>query len=142
LEAEITPYIRKPNTSDSRKPWLFAKEDFRYDLEADRYWCPAGEALPFCFQTTEQGRTIKYYATAACACCAIRQQCTRSKKGRRITRWVDENLLDEMERRVRASPEKMKLRKHLTDPLGNLRRRAMFGDVGHQDLNVHLILTF
>lgn len=32
------------------------------------------------------------------------------------------------------------LTKHLTNLLGNLRRRAVLGGVGHQDLNIHLIL--
>ena len=52
-----------------------------------------------------------------------RHQCTSSKDGCRITRWADEDLLDEMERRVRASPEKMKLRKRLSEhPLGTIKR--------------------
>jgi transposase len=122
LEAGITPYIPKPETSASRKRGLFTKGDFRYDPEQDCYWCPAGEKLTYRFQTTEKGRDIKYYASSACAQCAIKAQCTRSKDGRRITRWVDEGLLDEMERRVRGEPEKMKLRKSLAEhPFGTIK---------------------
>jgi transposase len=122
LEAVITPYIPKPQTSASRKRGLFSKEDFRYDLQQDCYWCPAGEKLAFRFQTTEKGRDIKYYASSACASCAIKAQCTRSKDGRRITRWVDEDLLDEIERRVTGEPEKMKLRKRLVEhPFGTIK---------------------
>jgi transposase len=122
LEAGITPYIPKPQTSASRKRGLFAKGDFRYDLEQDCYFCPAGEKLTYRFQTTEKGRDIKYYASSACAQCTIKTQCTRSKTGRRITRWVDEDLLDEMERRVRGDPEKMKLRKRLAEhPFGTIK---------------------
>jgi transposase len=115
LEAGITPFIPKPHTSASRKRGLFAKDDFCYDPEQDCYECPAGEKLTFRFQTTEKNREIKYYATSACAQCSIKAQCTRSKGGRRITRWVDEDLLDEMEQRVLESPEKMKLRKSLAE---------------------------
>lgn len=122
LEADITPYIPKPNTSASRKLGLFGKGDFRYDPEQDCYWCPAGEKMTYRFQTTEKGRDIKYYASRACGSCAIKAQCTRNKGGRRITRWVDEDLLDEMERRVQASMEKMKLRKILAEhPFGTLK---------------------
>ena len=122
LEADITPYIPKPNTSASRKLGLFGKSDFRYDPEQDCYWCPAGEKMTYRFQTTEKGRDIKYYASRACGSCAIKAQCTRNKGGRRITRWVDEDLLDEMERRVQASMEKMKLRKILAEhPFGTLK---------------------
>lgn len=129
LEAGITPYIPKPHTSASRKRGLFSKGDFRYDPERDCYCCPAGEQLSFRFQTTEKGRDIKYYASSACAHCLIKNQCTRSKDGRRITRWVDEDLLDEMERRVRGEPEKMKLRKRLAEhPFGTIKHHWDQGD--------------
>ena len=137
LEAGITPLIPKPKTSASRKHGLFSnivpmslrEEDFRYDQEQDCYWCPAGEKLTYRFQTTEKERDIKYYATSACAQCAIKTQCTRGKDGRRITRWVDEDLLDEMERRVRSEPEKMKLRKRLAEhPFGTIKHHW---DQGH-----------
>jgi transposase len=122
MEAGITPYIPKPKTSANRKLALFVKSDFRYDPEQDCHWCPAGEKLTYRFQTTEKGRDIKYYASIACGSCAIKAQCTRNKGGRRITRWIDEGLLDEMERRVRASMEKMKLRKRLAEhPFGTLK---------------------
>jgi len=123
LDAGITPYLPKPRTSASRKRGLFSKEDFRYDLEQDCYWCPAAEKLAFRFQTTEQRRQIKYYTTPACRTCTLRPQCTHNKGGRRITRWLHEDLLDEMERRVRGSPEKMKLRKCLAEhPFGTIKR--------------------
>ena len=97
LEEGITPYIPKADTSANKKLGLFSKSDFNYDPEQDCYWCPAGQRLTFRFQTTEKDRDIKYYASSACSQCPIKAQCTRSKDGRRITRWVDEDLLDEME---------------------------------------------
>lgn len=145
LDEGITPYIPKPRTSANRKRGLFAKEDFQYDPEKDCYWCPAGESLTFRFQTTEKKRDIKYYATPACAHCTIRHQCTSSKDGRRITRWVDEDLLDEMERRVRASPEKMKLRKQLAEhPFGTIKRpwnQGYFLTKGLENVGTEMSLT-
>jgi len=123
LEEHITPYIPKANTSANRKRGLFTKQDFRYDPEQDSYHCPAGEALTFRFQTTELGRDIRYYATPACRDCALRAQCTRNKGGRRITRWVDEHLLEAMQARVEAQPEKVKLRKQLAEhPFGTIKQ--------------------
>jgi transposase len=122
LDAGITPLIPKPKTSASRKRGLFAKDDFRYNPEQDYYWCPAGEKLSFRFQTTEKNREIKYYATNACASCSIKAQCTRSKGGRRITRWVHEDVLDEMQSRVSANRDKMELRKQLAEhPFGTFK---------------------
>ena len=71
LEAGITPYIPKPNTSANTPLGLYGKEDFRYDPEIDCYGCPAGEQLTFRFQSTEQGRERRTYATSACAHCAL-----------------------------------------------------------------------
>ena len=123
LEDGITPYIPKASTSANRKRGLFTKPDFRYDPQQDSYRCPAGEALTFRFQTTELGRDIRYYATPACRGCALRAQCTRNKGGRRITRWVDEHLLEAMQARVEAQPEKVKLRKQLAEhPFGTIKQ--------------------
>ena len=122
LEEGIIPYIPKANTSANRKRGLFTKEDFRYDAQRDRYLCPAGETLNFRFQTVELGREIRYYATRACQRCALKAKCTRNKSGRRITRWVDEHLLEAMQARVRAQPEKVGLRKCLAEhPFGTIK---------------------
>lgn len=122
LEAGVTPHIPKPDTSANSKLGLYAKKDFRYDPEQDCYWCPAGEALTFRFQTTELGRDIRYYAASACKGCGLRLQCTRNKGGRRITRWVDEALLEEMERRVGADPAKVQQRKQIVEhPFGTIK---------------------
>jgi transposase len=39
-------------------------------------------------------RRIRYYWTTACRTCPLRLQCTREPERRRITRWVDEHLLE------------------------------------------------
>ena len=123
LEAGITPYVPRPITSANEKLGLFSKDDFIYDKATDTYQCPAGARLTFRFDTVEHGRHIRYYATPACGGCALKPQCTRSKGGRRMTRWVDEQLLEEMEQRVRSRPEVMKRRKELVEhPFGTMKR--------------------
>jgi transposase len=123
LEAGITPYVARPITSANQKLGLFSKDDFTYDGATDTYQCPAGERLTFRFATVERDRPIRYYATSACRACPLKQQCTRNKGGRRLTRWVDEHLLEEMERRVRSRPEVMKQRKQLVEhPFGTMKR--------------------
>jgi transposase len=122
LQKGITPTIPKANTSANRKKGLFTKQDFRYDRENDCYWCPAGEIMTFRFQTTEKDRQIKYYATSSCRACKIKHKCTRSKDGRRITRWVDENLLDEMQRRIEDNPDLLTRRKAIVEhPFGTIK---------------------
>jgi transposase len=119
----ITPSVTRPITSANQKLGLFSKEDFTYDVATATYQCPAGERLTFRFATVEQGRHIRYDATSACRACPLQQQCTRNTGGRRLTRWVDEHLWEEMEQRVRRRPEVMKQRKQLVEhPFGTLKR--------------------
>ncbi|MDQ3173293.1 MAG: transposase, partial [Acidobacteriota bacterium] len=119
----VTTDIAKPLTSVNKKRGLFTKEDFTYEEEKDCYHCPQGEELNFRFETVESNRQIRYYATKKCRGCPLKDKCTRNKGGRRITRWVDENLLDEMARRVRARPELMKQRQQLSEhPFGTIKR--------------------
>ena len=115
LEAGITPYVPRPITSANQKLGLFSKDDCTYDGATDTYQCPAGKQLTFRFATVEQGRHLRYDATAACRACPLKPQGTRNKGGRRLTRWVDEHLLEELEPRVRSRPEVMKQRKQLAE---------------------------
>lgn len=127
-EAGITVYVAKQQTSANEKRGLFTKEDFTYNSARDCYECPAGKELGYRYDTVELGRHIRYYSTKECRKCQIRDKCTRNKRGRRITRWVDEAILEEMSRRVRANPEKMKKRKELAEhPFGTMKRAMNSG---------------
>ena len=75
----------------------------------------------FCWYwfSRELGRDIRYYTTRACRACPLKAQCTRNKESRRITRWVDEHLLEEMAQRVAARPDIMRQRKRIVEhPFG------------------------
>lgn len=122
LQKGITPTIPKAYTSANRKKGLFTKQDFKYDPKTDCYRCPAGEIMTFRFQTTEKDREIKYYATSSCRACKIKHMCTSSKDGRRITRWIDEDLLDEMQRRIEDNPDLLARRKAIVEhPFGTIK---------------------
>jgi macrodomain Ter protein organizer (MatP/YcbG family) len=123
LAAGVTPYIAKPRTSVNQHRGLYTKDDFRYDARQDSYRCPQGAELEFRFETVEDGRPTRYYLSSACKTCEARTLCTRNKAGRRIKRWRDEHLLEEMAQRVTANPAIMKLRQALAEhPFGTLKR--------------------
>ncbi len=123
VEAGITPYVARPVTSANRKLGLFSKDDFVYAADTDTYRCPAGAVVTYRFSTVELGRAIRYDATSTCGRCPRKAHCTRGKEGRRITRWVDEHLLEDMARRVRRRPDVMKQRKHVVEhPFGTMKR--------------------
>jgi len=80
-----------PSTSQAPNP-LFNYEFFIYNKEDDTYTCPQGQILTtngsWYKERTSSGNIIffKQYKTKACKHCALRAQCTRSKKGRLIQR--------------------------------------------------------
>jgi transposase len=127
-QAGITVYVAHQQTSANHKRGLFTKEDFRYDSRKDCYLCPAGKELRYRREGVELGRHIRYYSTKECRECQIKRQCTRNKRGRRITRWIDEEILERMSERVRANPDKMRKRKELAEhPFGTMKRAMTSG---------------
>ncbi len=124
-EAGIKTYIPKPITSVNQKRGLFIKQDFIYDEAKDCYCCPAGAELTFRYESFELGRQIRYYTTSKCLGCPLRSKCTTNQRGRRISRWVDEKLLEDMARRVRPRPEVMRRRQQLSEPPFGTIKRAM-----------------
>lgn len=122
LEAGIEPYVAQPDTSANKKLGLFGKDQFVYEPESDTYRCPAGQTLTYRFDTVEKERHIRYYKTGACKGCLLKEKCTRNKEGRRITRWVDEHIIEETQQRVKAEPEIMQQRQQIVEhPFGTIK---------------------
>ncbi|MBD1847357.1 IS1182 family transposase [Cyanobacteria bacterium FACHB-63] len=125
VDAGITPYVSKPPTSKNGPLGRFTKEAFTYDGELDVYRCPAGESLTFRFEAMQKGRMMRNYELPSRVCrnCELKTQCTDAARGRRIRRWEDESLLEEIRDRVKANPQKMKQRREMVEhPFGTLKR--------------------
>ena len=120
-EDGISVYLPRPQTSRSVKKGLFSKRDFIYHAEADEYECPAGERLIWRMQREEGGLMLHRYWSSNCESCSIKAQCTTSKE-RRVTRWEHEAVLEEMERRLDAEPERMRVRRSTSEhPFGTFK---------------------
>jgi len=129
LDEGIVPDIPKPNPAANSTLGLFGKADVTYDPQPDGYSCPAKPVFTFRFETVERGRHIRYYSTSACQGCPIKSPCTRNQGNRRITRGVQERLLDDRQQRVLTKPEKVKLRKSRGEPpFGPMKRWMEHGE--------------
>jgi len=123
IEQGLTPHIPKVDTSANTARGLFGKSQFHYDLARDVYVCPAKRELTYRSSTFELGRELRYYRATGCQQCALRAQCMRSKANRRISREANEPLMEQMAERMKAHPEKFKLRKQLAEhPFGTIKR--------------------
>jgi transposase len=125
-EQGITVYMQKPRLGEMKKG-MFTKDDFTYNIEKDLYVCPAGEELGNKGKGIEKGRQMKYYTTEACGTCVMRSHCTEGAQ-RRIKRLIDEVVVERMAARVRAGPDKLRLRKELVEhPFGTIKRAMGHG---------------
>jgi transposase len=123
VAAGLTPFIPKADTSANTKRGLFGKSRFTYDDQKDVYVCPGKQELTYRFSTYELGRGLRYYRASGCKRCALKQQCTRNKNNRTITREDHEALMEAMAERMKQQPEKFKLRKTLAEhPFGTIKR--------------------
>ena len=119
----LTPHIPKVDTSANTQQGLYGKSQFRYDAQKDVYVCPAQQELSYRSSSFELGRELRYYRARGCAQCALKARCTRNKANRRISREANEHLMEQMAARMKAHPEKFKLRKQLAEhPFGTIKR--------------------
>ena len=83
-----------PLSAVGQRAGMFGAQDFVFDAAADVYRCPSGAVLRFLSHSEATHRRIYQAPAAACAACALRSQCTSSRRGRRISRSLDEAYLD------------------------------------------------
>lgn len=101
----------------------FPESEFRYDKEKDCYICPGGSELTFCRKREQNGRVVKIYQGEDCLSCTLRIQCTTHFRGRTISRWEYEEILEDMRQRVESNRPKVKMRQWLSEhPFGTIMR--------------------
>ena len=119
--SQITTYIPRIHTSGSIKKGLFSKRDFKWIEQDNEYECPAGERLIWRFSTDEQGKVVNKYWSSNCPACSIKARCTTSPY-RRVSRWEHEDVLDRVQDRLDAEPERMRIRRETAEhPFGTIK---------------------
>ncbi len=132
----LCPEGKAPGQARQVKGGVFPKSQFRYVPLEDVYICPAGESLR---PGPRQKKTYTMYRTPACTSCAMRDQCTTAKAGRRIRR-LDGDDAKEALREVMQHPQAKKVfrqRQAMVEPvfsalkglqrLTRFRRRGLAG---------------
>jgi transposase len=124
-DEKITAYVPVPELGNAQRRGLFTRAEFVYDADQDLYVCPQGAELTVMSRTSRKARypkEFRVYATKQCQGCPLRAQCTTSKHGRRIKRWVHQAVLERLQERVRRHPEMLALRKTLSEhPFGTIK---------------------
>jgi transposase len=122
-DENITVYVPIREAKDAERRGLIPREQFRYDEDRDVYICPASQEM----QRTSKGvrrdtrfkKEFHLYTTKACGTCWLKAQCTKSKTGRKIKRWVHMSVIDRLKTRLEENPEVLRRRKALVEhPFG------------------------
>ena len=118
----IITYVPKPLTSSGLKRGYFIKQDFIYDAQNDVYTCPAGQTLTKGAHRSDRRSDINLYRhLSACFSCHLKPRCT-TEKLRRIRRWEQEDILDDIELRLDQKPDAMRIRRSTVEhPFGTLK---------------------
>lgn len=132
----LCPEGKAPGQERQVQGGVFPKSRFRYVPLEDVYICPAGESLR---PGPKRDKTYTMYRTPACSSCALRDQCTKAKEGRRIRR-LDGDEAKEALRDVMQHPQARKVfrqRQAMVEPvfsvlkglqgLTRFRRRGLAG---------------
>jgi transposase len=125
-ECEEAGIITFVPVEETPRKGIFPRSEFQYDDENDLYVCPAGAELTVIKQISEAEKEIKVYGTSACNGCAMKAQCTTSKRtGRRIKRWVHQEVIDRQAERNRQQPQFQRQRGSLIEHVFGTLKRAM-----------------
>jgi transposase len=111
-----------PSLGDTQRGWgrqkgIFPKEAFCYDPLTDVFICPAGHLLKKRMYHKRR-KTYEYKASSeTCACCDLRQRCTRAKDGRSLKRHERQEALDAILHVAKTTEAKrdIKTRQHLSE---------------------------
>jgi transposase len=89
-ERGIEPHVPVIDKSE-RTDGTFSREDFRYDLKGDVYFCPAGKMLTSKGTLVNDGATLLYIASKYdCDACRLKPRCCPKAPARKIPRSIHE----------------------------------------------------
>lgn len=118
-EILIKPQIRKAGASNVG----YDRSNFEYDNENNIYICPEGYILEFKCMSKSRGVNYKRYQCKDCNRCGKMGLCTKSERGREITRPVEQEILETVEKNTLCKNEIYKSRGSIVEhPFGTIKR--------------------
>jgi transposase len=108
----------------------FAKGRFTYLAEENVYVCPAGQRLTYRRTCADRSRREYPLDGGTCRACAHYRECTRGRNGRKIVRYLNEDLRDRLRQQFEepAHREIYRRRKQKVElPFGHFKRNLGAG---------------
>ena len=92
----------------SKKEIGYRKEDFKYLPKDDAYICPNNKKLELIktYFNRKRDYKIKVYTSSECMSCQLKQNCSKSKTGRKIERFEYEDALERQREKQKEKKNK------------------------------------
>jgi hypothetical protein len=117
-QSGITAIVLRPRIVNKRGKG-FSRDEFAYDAKTDSWRCPAGATLTRSSVSLTAQKND--YTTKACGDCALKAQCTKSRR-RVVVRSFYEDALEAMHQRAITDPIWMKRRRSIVEhPFGTIK---------------------
>jgi transposase len=122
----IKVIVPQQRHSSQKKDKSFEKENFRYDKQKDCYICPEGHILSYStVDIDKKSKTYEITDGSLCMKCQHFNVCTNSKRGRRISRLINEEVRERLKIQYEQS-ESQAIYKHRQQkvelPFGHMKR--------------------
>ena len=108
-ERGITAYT--PLTDREQATPFFKHKDFVYDPATDTYRCPNGETLRYRGNSYQTRSRVYDLPAAVCQACPLRERCTDSTAGRKLSRAFEEDYRELARQRQTTEAYQKALRK-------------------------------
>jgi len=121
-------YVTHQTYSNATGNPEYYSDKFRYNPEEDTYTCPEDEKLYRAKHKTDDPERVKYKNYDACSKCQNKDLCTKSGKGRVISRSKDQDFLDIVDARTEQNMDKYLKRQMIVEhPYGTVKRSMNAG---------------
>lgn len=106
----------------------YYSDKFKYDPKEDVYICPEGQKLYRTKHKKDDPERIKYKNFKICKDCPNKDKCTKSSKGRVISRSKHQDFLDKVDARTLENMDKYLKRQMIVEhPFGTIKRSMNAG---------------
>jgi transposase len=121
-------YVSHQEYSNATGVKEYYSSRFRYDAGKDVYICPEDKILYRTKHRTPNPDKVKYKNFRECKKCPNRDKCTKSSKGRIISRSKHQDFLDIVNARTKDNIDKYKQRQMIVEhPFGTVKRSMNAG---------------
>lgn len=127
-ENRTITYVTHQTYSNATGNPEYYSDKFEYNPDEDIYTCPQGVKLNRVKNKTPDPESIRYKNYKACSKCPNKDLCTKSKKGRIVSRSKDQDFLDIVDSRTEQNMDKYRKRQMIVEhPFGTAKRAMNAG---------------